>query len=273
MARKSAKGRRTAPRKTTSAPRKRRATRKTAAPPNVDDAQFVFRGTVLQRGAATMAEVPPSKHAVVVRVDEVLHGPELVHEFVGQPITVQCDGQTLTDGHEYVFHTNGWLYGSSLAVVCVAVAPATADDVQKMRALASAKPSEDLKARASRADMVVTGRVTQVRQAPRVPGAPITEHDPEWQEAVVKVHHMARGTRRRRPNDITIRFAASRDVKWARAPKFAVGQEGVWMLGDKTAARTELHALANVPKDQYLVVEPEDFYSKEHGDRVLSQIE
>ena len=250
------------------------ATRAAAPPPASPEAQFVFRGTVLQRGTATMAEVEVSDDTVVVRVDEVLHGVDLLHDFAGQAITVQLStGQAVTEQEDYIFHTNGWLFGASIAVVAVAVEPVGDETTQQLRAAVSAAPAERAKARAANAEMVVAGQVTQVTQVARPPGAPISEHEPEWQEAVVRVHHVARGRRGRRPASVTIRFAASRDVRWARAPKFGVGQEGVWMLGDKTREGSALRAAADVPRDQYLVVEPEDFYSKEAAARVLSQIE
>src|SRR4029078_8799757 len=95
--------------------------------------------------------------------------------------------------------------------------------------------------------LVMAGRVTQFPQLPRPPGAPISEHEPEWQEAVVRVHHVARGGRGRRPGIVPIESAASRDVRWAKAPKFGVGQEGLWMLGDKTQEGSALRAAAGVP--------------------------
>jgi hypothetical protein len=277
MAKKSTRSRRSQgesgvrPLRKRAAPRRKTPEARRAATP---DAQFVFRGTVLQRGTATMREVPVTEHTIVARVDEIVHGSDIVRDFEGEAITVQLEnGQTVTEGQDYIFHTNGWLFGSSIAVVAVAVEPADADSAQQLRAAVSAGPAQAAKARAERADMVVAGQVTQVTQVPRLPGAPISEHEPEWQEAVVRVHHVARGSRGRRPGNVTIRFAASRDVRWARAPKFGVGQEGVWMLGDKTKEGSALRAAAAVPKDQYLVVEPEDFYPKESAARVLSQIE
>jgi len=274
MAKKSTRSRR-APAGRARKGRTRATPRRAAAPPpSAPEAQFVFRGTVLQRGNATMAEVEASEETVVVRVDDVLHGVEMLHDFAGQAITVKLsDGQDVAEQEEYIFHTNGWLFGASIAVVAVAVEPAGDEPTQQLRAAVSAAPAERAKARAANAEMVVAGQVTQVTQVPRPPGTPISEHEPEWQEAVVRVHHVARGGRGRRPGNVTIRFAASRDVRWARAPKFGVGQEGLWMLGDKTQEGSALRAAAAVPKDQYLVIEPEDYYPKEAAARVLSQIE
>jgi hypothetical protein len=99
--------------------------------------------------------------------------------------------------------------------------------------------------------MVICGRVTTVRlPQPTSPGAadmpavveedkgeiippcgPISEHDPEWREAVVEVEEVEKGTCG--PKYVVVRFASSDDVQWCHAPKFQVGQEGVFVLHNK----------------------------------------
>ena len=65
---------------------------------------------------------------IVARVDEILHGADVVRDFAGEAITVQLsEDQSVTDGEDYIFHTNGWLFGASIAVVAVAVEPASDD--------------------------------------------------------------------------------------------------------------------------------------------------
>jgi len=268
MARKPVKG--------SSSPRRRSSASRTArAATQAEQAQFVFRGTVLQQGAVTLAEVPAAESTVVVRVEEILKGPDVLQDYEGQPITVQLGPrQRVSEGQEYLFSTNGWIFGAGLAVICVGISPATAANVQTLQAALSAHPEKMLKARADRAELVVSGQVTQVRQVPRPAGAPITEHDPEWQEAIIRVAQVARGPQRKGAGQqqVVVRFSASHDIRWAKAPKFLVGQEGVWMLGDKTKEGAAMRAAVGVPKEQYLVVEPEDFHPKEHAARVLSQI-
>ncbi len=245
-----------------------------AAAENEPSAQFVFRGTLLQRGAATFPEVPVDENTAVVQVDEIVQGPASVGDYAGQPITVQLKaGGKASEGQQYVFHTNGWMFGSGLAVVCEKFTAAKEVTVQKLHAAVSARPARALKARSDRAEMIVEGEVTQVRQVPRDPDAPISEHDPEWQEAVVRVDHVARGAGRKSVKEVVVRFAASPDVKWVAAPKFSVGTEGVWMLGDKRREHAALRAAAGVPKSSYLVLDPEDFHPKEEAAQVLSQIE
>jgi hypothetical protein len=121
-------------------------------------------------------------------------------------------------------------------------------------------------ARAQRADLVVNGHVSEVREVPRDPGQPITEHDPHWQDAVVQVHDVphqaAAGTA---PGNVLVRFSGSRDVRWAKAPKFHVGQRGLWLLGDTSAPVAAARSAMAMAPDHYLCVEPEDFIPEEHA--------
>jgi hypothetical protein len=104
--------------------------------------------------------------------------------------------------------------------------------------------------RLAAADVVVSGRVAEVRAAvPRATRgtirAPITEHDPQWQEAVVQVTAVHKG--RRVPRSIKVRFPASTDVAWARAPKLHAGQEGTFLLKRDAAGYTIIDATSATP--------------------------
>lgn len=99
-------------------------------------------------------------------------------------------------------------------------------------------------------DVVVSGRVSQLRAAaPRTPRAtlpgPITEHDPQWREAVVKVTAVHKG--RQVPRSIRVRFPASTDVAWARAPKLHAGQQGTFLLKRDAAGYTIIDLVDPTP--------------------------
>src|SRR5256886_12232908 len=100
------------------------------------------------------------------------------------------------------FYTTGWIFGRGVAVREVGHEPGqspvvTADArgaVARARALVN---DADLKAHIQRAAMVVAGRVEQVRPA-ELAAAPtrpkrITEHDPDWQEAIIQVEDGIKG--------------------------------------------------------------------------------
>ncbi len=263
---------------------KQRSRKRPAPTRATETAQFVFRGTVTQRGAVTFDEVPMTRDSLIVRVDEILDGPPVLAGFAGAEITVQLSrGQKVNTGKSYVFYTNGWMYGAGLAVKCVAVKPDTDLDLRESRQAIETAPERALRERAGRAEMVVTGRVTEIREAPRLPKAPITEHDPEWRRAVIAVEEVPQeapaGRKRSRARargrgarQVVIRFAASPDVRWATAPKFSVGDAGVWFLGERTRSRDmeAVRAAAGAAADEYVVVDPEDFLPHEFAERVMT---
>ena len=238
-----------------------------------EEARFVFRGTVAQRGAATLDEVPLTRNTLVVTVDEILTAPEALQAFEGQAITVVLGtGQRASTGQRYVFHTNGWLYGSSLAVVCIRLTPDTDSHVGQLRQAMDAGAGRWLQERAQRADLVVSGQVKEIRDATQ-PDTPISEHDPQWRQATVAVSDVHRSGARlaRKPRQVLIRFAASIDVRWANAPKFSVGDAGLWMLGDKKdTERAALRVAAGAEKNEYLVVSPEDFVPSQLAPQALA---
>lgn len=83
-------------------------------------AKFIFKGTVKATGAATMAEVPGTKNTLIVTGDEIIQAPDVIQAFAGKDITVQLgEGQNARVGQERIFYTNGWIYGTGLAVISV----------------------------------------------------------------------------------------------------------------------------------------------------------
>jgi hypothetical protein len=100
-----------------------------------------------------------------------------------------------------------------------------------------------MESRLDSAAMVVVGKVTSVQlpsseATPRAsaraasttarPPGPISEHDPQWRDAVIDVERVEKGPAARK--QVVVRFPASDDVRWFRAPKFAPGDQGVFIL-------------------------------------------
>jgi hypothetical protein len=237
------------------------------------EARFVFQGTVRKLKAATLAAVPVSDRTVVVRVDRVIHAPETLVDYAGRDITVQlAPGESVAPGNTLIFHANGWIFAEGLAVQSVGHEAAT---TPKVAALSThpEDPVRNLRAReamdqAARADLVVTGRVAAVRlpageaKARAMAGGPsaerISEHAPLWQEAVIDVDEVHKGSRLRK--QVVVRFPSSTDVRWHRAPKFHAGQEGVFMLHRQQLppARAKAAGLAKA-HEQYTALDPGDF--------------
>ena len=209
------------------------------------DARFVFIGTVQKLRAATMDDVPIDDRTAIVRVDEVIHAPEVLTYYAGHEITVQVGGRkSVKQGQQAKFYTNGWLFGDSVAVESI-----DHEDVKRPAAAASREVGDpvrrlgqrDLQARFADAALVVSGRVTSVRmptdvaaaRAARGTAAPapigrISEHDPDWRIAEVQVDEVHKGAHPK--GTVSIRFPSSQDVMWHDAPKFHPGQEGFFVL-------------------------------------------
>jgi hypothetical protein len=230
-------------------------------------ADFVFEGTVRKMKAATMAAVPVDDSTLVVRVDHILHSPDVLKGFTGKEITVQFEGKpTLDAGQSAVFFTNGWQFGSGVAVRAMGTAPIGPRTLAlKNAALKTGDPVESLedvqtRDRYNRADLAVLGRVTSVHLPAGVVER-ISEHAPLWKDAVVQIERVYKG----QPggDSVTVRFPGSKDIRWNDSPKLHVGQHGYFLLQKGDFAKSAAIASA-APEagDLYTVLSPYDFQSQ-----------
>ncbi|HEV2705481.1 MAG TPA: hypothetical protein VGV59_06125 [Pyrinomonadaceae bacterium] len=200
----------------------------------VRESQFIFQGTVAKLNSTTMpSSLPASDATVVVKVEEVIDAPASLGNFTGQEITVGlAKNSPVRSGQRLVFFTRGWLYGRSLAVSEVGRLEGGRNTAAIRRQVAEARQmisDENLSRRLARAEVVVVGTVTLVRPArERRRPSIITEHEPDWWEAVIEVETVMKGTLQSR--SVVVLYANSNDVMWYGAPKFARGQRGVFLL-------------------------------------------
>src|SRR4051812_25573247 len=54
-------------------------------------ARFVFRGTVQKLNAATLPTIADTNQTIVVRIDQIIRGPDVCKDFVGRQVTVQVE--------------------------------------------------------------------------------------------------------------------------------------------------------------------------------------
>ena len=122
--------------------------------------------------------------------------------------------------------------------------------------------------------MVVAGRVEQVRPAElaAAPARPkrISEHDPDWQEAIIQVEDGIKGAQA--GERVVVRFPGSPDVAWVGAPKFAVGQEGTFLLHKDSTTGSPLSMIAGRSVPAYTALHKVDVLSKQDATRVRSLI-
>src|SRR5712691_4339568 len=204
---------------------------------------FVFKGTVQELKSSTMKEVPISARTIVVSVDQVLEAPKNLAKLSGHKVTVQLSGkQKARVGQEMIFYTQGWIFGHGVAVQSLNEEPIMQSKAHAALLSRGGDPvehkrSREVQGRFDSADMVVSGKVTAVRlladaikqsKAGTTPPGPVSEHSPHWREAVIEIDEVHKGKHTKK--NVVIRFTASTDVRWYKAPKFQAGHQGFFML-------------------------------------------
>jgi hypothetical protein len=234
----------------------------------VESSKIIFIGSVQRLASTTIPTHPNSSSTVVVRVNRVLHAPPALGDLIGQQVTVELTGGPgLRVGQQAIFFTNGVVYGDSIVVQEVgrlAVAPDPASQQAQVAAIAAAiknLPDKHIQARLQAADVVVTGKIVSIKPADRARG-PISEHDPDWREAVLDVESVESGLPMKQ---LVFFFPASRDVRWRQVPKFSVGQEGVFIL--------QRHQIKELKTPGYVVLHPLDFHPKQRRDHIRALIQ
>jgi hypothetical protein len=204
-----------------------------SVPDLIQRSHYIFVGRVEEPQSSTMNVLPASERTAVVRVMKVLRTPRTLNNFTGQKITiVLATSAGLKPGQEFVFFTNGQLYGESIAVQEVGRLPNGRDVTVLQRQIRTADTrtgERELTERIAKSVMVVGGQV--VSSQPLVGGQrkPISEHDPQWQKAVIRVASLIKG---KMPESrlVTVLYPKSKDVMWAGAPRLTQGVSGIFIL-------------------------------------------
>jgi len=210
---------------------------------------IVFFGTVSQLAATSFADVPKSAQTIVVHVETILKKPAAVSLKKGDNVTVEVkDASGFQEGTQATFFTDGWIFGSGVAVKELGHVLGLAGEPGQAAGTENKAPGQapeqmsdqELRDRMKASDFVVVGRVADVHKW-NVPkpksGAPlhVTEHDPDWQEAVVEVQSVLKGGKVK-GNKVVVRFPSRNDVAWVHSPKFAKNQRGIFCLNrDQTS--------------------------------------
>lgn len=214
----------------------------------VKQSSIIFAGTVSQVAATSFAGVPKSAQTIVVRVDSVLKKPAAVSLKKGDNVTVELkDPSAFQQGIQATFYTEGWIFGSGVAVKELGhefgsgtgeTSKSAAADEQTYQQAQGQISDQELQDRVNKADFVVIGRVTDVHRwnRPKSTTTHVSEHDPDWHEAVVEVQTVLKGGQVK-GNKVVVRFPGRNDVAWVHSPKFEKNQQGIFCLNrDQTSA-------------------------------------
>lgn len=111
-----------------------------------------------------------------------------------------------------------------------------------------------LRDRLNGADYVVKAKVVNIERVGT--SRSISEHNPDWQRATLKVGSVLFAKRSivffDGKNEINIYFPASNDVAWTEWPKFRKGQKGIWILYyTKNQALKDINLNAKVASKEF----------------------
>lgn len=240
----------------------------------MEQAPLVFEGTVVRLAASTLAALAATDRTIVMRVDTFIRVPDALRGYAGQEITVELRPRTTTNENEQaICYAEGLMYGEGLAVRELGwqrVSATSARARAQLDQVVAAEPERRLKRRVDSADLVVTGRVTSTAPVPRGPNPPISEHYPDWHLATVDVEGVEKGEQA--PGQVRVKYAASEDVAWYRAPKLHEGDQRVFLLhrGDQVV-ESGPHADA-IATDDFVVVDPLDVQPIDERGRIQALV-
>jgi len=244
---------------------------------------IVFSGTVSQLGATSFAGVPQSPNTIVVRVDSVLKKPPAISLKKGDNVTVEMkDLSAFQQGTQATFYTEGWIFGSGVAVKELGHefnpgggTPASGADTAES-ALVQAQTQisdQDLQNRIASSELVVIGRVTDVHRwtIPKSAASRYhtSEHSADWHEAVLQIDSVLKGTKPKK-GKMVVRFPLSRDVAWVNSPKFEKLQRGIFFLKKDQVSGDPRASLGGYQVDVYTCLKPGDWLPMSDETRVRS---
>lgn len=197
---------------------------------------IVVRGSVERVNASDEPQLAPTAGTVVVKVANMYIGSEIAGDQAGRNITVILSRPSrFKVGEEAYFFGNPRYVGKSLTMADegeISASDARASSAEIQRGV-QARRDLPVRLRLNVADMVFRGKVESVRSLEVSDAAEkqrdresVSEHDPEWRVASVRVSTPLRGVKE---GVVLIIFPASNDIMWLNTPKPKVGQEAVFL--------------------------------------------
>ncbi|MBW8874745.1 MAG: hypothetical protein JF614_07245 [Acidobacteria bacterium] len=220
---------------------------------------FIFIGTVKALGAATPTIVREPNSAVVT-VDRVLETSAPVGNPTGRDVTVRLrNPQKTQPGERAVFFTYVHSAGATLGLIEVASQPPDPPEVLDRRIQDARRTLADqaLASRLASAQLVVVGVVGEAKPTAEALD-PISEHDPRWWRAPIRVESFEKGKATGQP--VYVNVAYGDDVVWRTAPKPKAGDGGIFLLQPDREKRFRVSGL--------FLIDPLDWLPKSELERV-----
>jgi hypothetical protein len=109
------------------------------------------------------------------------------------------------------------------------------------------------------ADLVISGKVSNVSKVEYDENHPISKHDPNWNEATISIDNVEKGSRAEK--EIKVLFPQSDHISWHKAPKLGIGHEATYILHKEPIPQLN-------GKEAYTVLHETDVHSKDDVDKI-----
>lgn len=227
----------------------------------VASANLIYAGTVTDVKVSSVPGVPASDRTVLTRIDVALTAPGELAPLEGRTVTLFREaGAPLLTNDQYVFFAQTWLVGDNVAVREIGrLAVGAKDDLGREIQSSQRRLSDNrLVGRLSAVDVVAVGTVTRIEPAARKPTAPVSEHNAQWQRALMEITSVLKGNPP--PGPVTLLFPATLDVAWVGTPRPRIDQQAVWLLS------------YNRDLQGYTALDPLDVQPVDQADRIRGLI-
>jgi hypothetical protein len=224
---------------------------------------LIFTGTVVQVGASTVPRLQPSEDLVTVRVDRGLRVDPVLGDLQGKTITVASAAPgSLSPGQKAIFFTQSWMHGQGIAVREVGHLDAAQE--ASVAAAVAQLPQTHLRDRLRSAELVVQAEVVRINPVERTS---FERNAALWAAAELKIETVLRG---KPPTSVVVYFPTSNHPMWARAPRFAPHQRGIFILHAPNRDRTPSEA--TLGPDALVALDPADFQPDSRLDEVRQML-
>lgn len=200
------------------------------------EALFILQCTVKKTKASNLKTVIPDNSTSVLKIDQVFRAPSVLGDIRNKQITVKLMDTRVKEGQQFVLTGRYWQVGSNLALV-ETERLTTKIDTTAFRQQVTEKHllylNSQIENRLSKADMVVAGKITSVEKVRSRERYKLDDKAEDWYEAKIFVTSLLKG-RLRKSAETSVWFPGVQSEKRYGIPKFSAGQEGIWILHQKT---------------------------------------
>jgi hypothetical protein len=231
------------------------------------EAPFVLQCTVTKINASNVVTVKPDETTAIARVDEVFKAPAILGNLKGKLITTKFTKGRVKVGQRLIVKARPWQYSSSIAIVEIErLTPTIQKDLFRQQVLDAHLSflDQQLETRISSAKIIVSGKVLDVEKVKSKEIYKLEDEEEDWYEATILVSTLEKGKLGKTP-EVRVRFPGNASERWYIAPKFHVGQEGIWLLQEGS---TRNKAKRRTGESYLTAPDPLDFQSLNQLSRI-----